>query len=115
MRVVDPATVTEWFRPPADQPILWANGAKDSITINLSLKLIKFVSDLELYTTRTDGYGLITLAALLLVLADAVPLPHSLVGSAFNMPASEKGKKPYAKAVIILTIFHHITTGIGYV
>ena len=83
--------------------------------IEVLLRLTHFTADLELYTTRTDGYGLITLAALLLVLADAVPLPQSLVGSAFNMPASEKGKKPYAKAVIILTIFHHITTGIGYV
>ena len=29
------------------------------------------------------------------------------------MPGSEKAKRPYAKAVILITIFHHITTGIG--
>lgn len=48
-----------------------------------------------------------------MVLSDAVALPESLVGSALTAPASEKTKKPYARAAIILTIFHHITTGIG--
>lgn len=62
---------------------------------------------------RTDAFGLLTLAALLLVLSDAVTLPKSLVGSSFTVPASEKGKKPYARAVILLTIFHHVATGIG--
>jgi hypothetical protein len=70
-------------------------------------------ADLEIYTTRTDAYGLITLAALLLVLCDAVPLPKALVGAAFTEPASEKVKKPYARAMILITMFHHITTGIG--
>lgn len=42
-----------------------------------------------------------------------MPLPKSLTGSAFISPASEKVKKPYARAVIVLTLFHHITTGIG--
>jgi hypothetical protein len=45
--------------------------------------------------------------------SDAVPLPDNLVGSAFTVPSSEKGKKPYARAVIILTIFHHIATMSG--
>ncbi|KAF2483853.1 hypothetical protein BDY17DRAFT_294547 [Neohortaea acidophila] len=93
MRIVDPVRVVAWFRPPVDQ-LLTAN-------------------DLEIYTTRTDAFGLWTLAAILLVLADAVPLPKSLTGSAFTSPASEKVKKPYARAVIVLTLFHHITTGIG--
>ena len=70
-------------------------------------------SDLEVYTTRTDAFGLLTLAATLLVLSDAVPLPKALVGSSFTAPASEKTKRPYAKAIIILTMFHHVTTGIG--
>ena len=47
------------------------------------------------------------------MLADAVPLPESLVGSTFTTPGSQNAKKPYAKAAILLTIFHHITTGIG--
>lgn len=50
---------------------------------------------------------------MLLVMSDAVPLPGKLIGSSFTLPASEKGKKPYARAMILLTIFHHITTGIG--
>ena len=71
------------------------------------------IPDLEIYTTRTDAFGLITLAALLLVMCDAVPLPKSLVGSSFTESTSEKAKKPYARAMILLTMFHHITTGIG--
>lgn len=93
MRIVSPATVISWFRPPQDG--------------------LPAPNDLELYTTRTDAFGLITLAALLLVLCDAVPLPASLVGSAATAPTSSSSKKPYARAMILLTIFHHITTGIG--
>lgn len=93
MRIVSPATVISWFRPPQD-------GLPEP-------------NDLELYTTRTDAFGLITLAALLIVLCDAVPLPASLVGSAATAPTSPSSKKPYARAVILLTMFHHITTGIG--
>lgn len=93
MRVVSPATVISWFRPPVD-------GYPEP-------------NDLELYTTRTDAYGLLTLAALLIVLCDAVPLPASIMGSAATAPTSDKAKKPYARAMILLTMFHHITTGIG--
>lgn len=93
MRVVSPATVIAWFRPPVD-------GRPEP-------------NDLELYTTRTDAFGLLTLAALLLVLCDAVPLPQSLVGSAVTIPTSPPSKKPYARAMILLTMLHHITTGIG--
>lgn len=93
MRIVSPATVIAWFRPPID-------GLPEP-------------NDLELYTTRTDAFGLLTLAALLLVLCDAVPLPSSLVGSAATAPASPGSKKPYARAMILLTMFHHVTTGIG--
>ncbi|KAK3702432.1 hypothetical protein LTR37_014898 [Vermiconidia calcicola] len=93
MRVVDPVTVISWFRPPAETHIQ--------------------PNDLEVYTTRIDAFGLITLAGILLVLSDAVALPESLVGSSMTVPASEKGKKPYARAIVLLTMFHHITTGIG--
>lgn len=93
MRVVSPATVIGWFRPPKD-------GLPEP-------------NDLELYTTRTDAFGLITLAMALLVLCDAVPLPASLVGSAATAPTSPSSKKPYARAMVLLTMFHHITTGIG--
>ena len=48
-----------------------------------------------------------------MVLSDAVPLPGSLVGSSFAAPGSESGKKPYAKAMILITIFHHLTTAFG--
>ena len=47
------------------------------------------------------------------MLSDAVPLPGALTGSSFTPLASDKAKKPYASAAILLTIFHHITTGIG--
>ena len=62
---------------------------------------------------RTDAFGLLTLAALLIVLCDAVPLPAALVGSAATAPSSDRAKKPYARAMILLTMFHHVTTGIG--
>jgi len=50
---------------------------------------------------------------LLVALCDAVPLPESLVGSALADPAPSKYKKPYARAAVLITIFHHVTTGIG--
>lgn len=93
MRIVNPVEVIGWFRPPVDR-LLPAN-------------------DLEIYTTRTDAFGLMSLAALLLVLCDAVPLPNALTGSALTVPTTDRGKKPYARAMILITLFHHITTGIG--
>lgn len=50
---------------------------------------------------------------LLLALADAVPLPKSLVGSSLTTPAPSQVKKTYARAAVLITIFHHVTTGIG--
>jgi len=50
---------------------------------------------------------------LLLALADAVPLPASLVGSSLSDPAPSQYKKPYARAAVLITLFHHVTTGIG--
>jgi hypothetical protein len=54
---------------------------------------------------RNDGWCLITLALILVALTNAVPF------------AAESAKKfssvSYAKAIVAVTIFHHITTGIG--
>ncbi|EME87385.1 uncharacterized protein MYCFIDRAFT_89428 [Pseudocercospora fijiensis CIRAD86] len=95
VRIIDPATVCNWFRPPIDMPIK--------------------PNDLELYTLRTDAFCLLTLSATLLILADAIPLPQNLTGSQLSeFPATTtKQKKPYAKAVILITVLHHVATGIG--
>lgn len=57
--------------------------------------------DLELYNIRTDAFGLIALAMLALVL-----------GGAGSSNASSVISKPYAKAGVWATVFHHVTTGI---
>lgn len=93
MRIVDPVAVISWFRPPIDQGIP--------------------ANDLEIYTTRVDAYGLLTLAALLVALSDAVPLPNSMTGSAFVAPVSDRSKKPYGRVIVLLTMVHHILTGVG--
>ncbi|KAK3070327.1 hypothetical protein LTR53_010654 [Teratosphaeriaceae sp. CCFEE 6253] len=98
MRIISPITVAEWFRPPAQSYLV---------------KLGTAPNDLELYNIRTDAWGLLTLAMLLLALADAVPLPASLVGSALADPAPSQYKKPYARAAVLITLFHHVTTGVG--
>ncbi|KAK5132108.1 hypothetical protein LTR08_000359 [Meristemomyces frigidus] len=98
MRIVDPARVAGWFRPP-------------SLSYQESFGMAP--NDLELYNIRTDAWGLLTIAMLLLALADAVPLPESLVGSSLSSPAPSQYKKPYARAAVLITIFHHVTTGIG--
>ncbi|KAK3655149.1 hypothetical protein LTR56_003570 [Elasticomyces elasticus] len=98
MRIISPVTVAEWFRPPAQAHLV---------------KLGAEPNDLELYNIRTDAWGLITIAMMLLALADAVPLPASMVGSSLSDPAPSTYKKPYARAAVLITLFHHITTGIG--
>lgn len=51
---------------------------------------------------------------LLVALADAVPLPQTLAGSSLGQPTTPtQYKKPYARAAVLITIFHHITTGFG--
>lgn len=70
--------------------------------------------DLELYTTRVDAWGLLALAAILIVISDAVPLPKTMAGSALTDPSiPARAKKPYAKAVIVITMLHHAATGLG--
>ncbi|CAK3883078.1 hypothetical protein D0861_04105 [Lecanosticta acicola] len=70
-------------------------------------------NDLELYTIWTDGFGLITLAAILVLISDAVPLPATLTGSALAESTPTRAKKPYARGIVLVTMFHHITTGFG--
>ncbi|KAI7164232.1 hypothetical protein KC349_g887 [Hortaea werneckii] len=86
--------VASWFRPPVQ-------AYREQI-------------DLELYNIRTDAWGLLALAMLLVALSDAVPLPPTLAGSSLaNSTAPPQYKKPYARAAVLITIFHHITTGFG--
>nr|POE60624.1 aspyridones efflux protein apdf [Quercus suber] len=93
-RVISPTTVISWFRPPVDA-LLEAN-------------------DLEIYNVWTDAFGLLALAAVLLAMADAAPLPASWTASALSSTeVPTAAKKPYARAAIVITMFHHITTGIG--
>lgn len=64
-------------------------------------------ADLELYNIRTDAWGLITIALLTLLVADALPF----LRVAPNAPAA--AKRPFAKAMVWATMLHHVTTGIG--
>jgi hypothetical protein len=70
-------------------------------------------TDLELYTIRTDGWQLIALALVLIAVADAIPLPKPLLGNSLVIAAPTQYKTPYARAVVLITILHHVATGIG--
>ncbi|GAB7358348.1 hypothetical protein MBLNU230_g2419t1 [Neophaeotheca triangularis] len=84
--------VADWFRPPSQSP------AKPN--------------DLELYNIWTDAWGLFTIALMLLILSGTVPLP-AFLSSQQHSSNSPGVKAPYAKAAILATIFHHVTTGYG--
>lgn len=114
MRVIDPVTVSTWFRPPVQGNVV-PNG---TFLLPLSAKpllcnLLTNALDLELYTIWTDGFQLLTLSFILILISDAVPLPKSLTGSALAETTPTKAKKPYARGIILITMFHHVTTGIG--
>nr|POE77432.1 hypothetical protein CFP56_09079 [Quercus suber] len=120
-RLISPTTVISWFRPPVDA-LLEANGTSLPIDPTLvlprerSILLTKglVLIDLEIYNVWTDAFGLLALGAVLLAMADAAPLPASWTGSALsNASVAMAARKPYARAAIIITMFHHITTGIG--
>lgn len=49
----------------------------------------------------------------MVIFAAAVPLPKSLTGSYGIDPAAARSLKPFARAVIVATMFHHVTTGYG--
>jgi hypothetical protein len=71
-------------------------------------------TDLELYTTRTDAFCLLALSAILLTVSDAIPLPTGYTGSQLaSSTTSTATKRPYARAVIAITMLHHVATGLG--
>jgi len=71
--------------------------------------------DLELYNIRTDAWGLLTIAAMLLILTNAIPITSSKRSS--KNPAAPAVAKPqeapYARAAIWADVFHHVVTGLG--
>ncbi|PSK34122.1 Peroxisomal membrane protein LPX1 [Elsinoe australis] len=90
-RIYDPEMVIGWFRPPAQR--------------NLA------PNDLEIYNIRTDAWGLLTIALMLVVVSGAVPIPG--INNGKSRSQYENGLQPYAKAAILADVFHHIMTGIG--
>lgn len=68
-------------------------------------------NDLEIYNVRTDAWGLLTIALMLIVVSGAVPIPF-LSNSKTNTQ-KQFGLQPYAKAAILVDVFHHIMTGLG--
>jgi len=79
--------VVGWFRPP----------------YQASLK----TNDLELYNIRNDAWGLIAIAMILVAVSGAIPIDSS------SKSSGNPAKRSYAKYVVLATIFHHISTGIG--
>lgn len=69
--------------------------------------------DLEIYTIWTDGFQLLTLALIMVILSGVVPLPAPLNAFYSKDPAAMRAAKPLARAIILATLFHHITTGYG--
>ncbi|KAG8631521.1 hypothetical protein KVT40_000661 [Elsinoe batatas] len=90
-RIYDPEMVIGWFRPPAQR--------------NLA------PNDLEIYNIRTDAWGLLTIALMLLVVSGAVQLPFLSNSKTRGQRAA--GLQPYAKAAILADVFHHVMTGVG--
>lgn len=105
-RVTDPARVSSWFRPPT-QPAMPNGKLDDRISLSDA-----DCADLEIYTIWTDGFQLLTLALIMTILATAVPLPKAFAPFTITQAAS-RTLKPYAQAIIVATLFHHVSTGIG--
>lgn len=80
-------------------------------------------TDLELYNIRTDAWGLLTIAAMLVIVSGAVPLDLFISSSDKSAgpsasrtraaTASTATKAPYARAAIAADVAHHVLTGIG--
>ena len=66
-------------------------------------------NDLERYNVRTDAWCLVTLAGLLVSLTGAIP--SHITSAPINKAALIS--KPYAKAAIMWTMFHHVATAFG--
>merc|ERR1712093_866878 len=60
-RIWDPAMVVGWFRPPAQRHLE--------------------PNDLELYNVRTDAWGLLSLAGVMVTISQAVPYPRLFASS----------------------------------
>ncbi|KAK8209003.1 hypothetical protein M8818_003967 [Zalaria obscura] len=84
--------VAGWFRPPVEFSTLASNTA----------------TDLEKYNIRTDAWGLLTIALMLLALYDAVPISNSA-----SAKEGSGAKRSLARLVIMADVFHHVMTGIG--
>jgi len=101
--------VAGWFRPTQEEANRESHPLACYTTFdchrNPMANLFEITTDLELYNIRTDAFGLIALAMLTLILTGAVPMP----GTSAN--ASTGTLRPYAKAAIWSTVFHHVTTG----
>jgi hypothetical protein len=66
-------------------------------------------NDLERYNVKTDAWCLVTLAGMLVSLTGALPSHMT------SAPISKAAliSKPYAKAAIMWTMFHHVATAFG--
>merc|ERR1711939_1224558 len=71
-RIWDPAMVVGWFRPPAQRHLE--------------------PNDLELYNVRTDAWGLLSLAGVMVTISQAVPYPR-LFASWTSKSASKTTKR----------------------
>lgn len=49
----------------------------------------------------------------MLIFANVVPLPVNIFGSFAGNTATQRTMKPFARLLILATLFHHISTGIG--
>jgi hypothetical protein len=109
-RLTDPVRVSGWFRPPS-QPVISPSGKH--LPSQRRNTLLTRPPDLEIYNIWTDGWQLITLALMLLIFSNAVPLPAALTGGAQPDAQASRARKPYAKLAILATMFHHVTTAYG--
>ncbi|KAL7009078.1 hypothetical protein EMMF5_001275 [Cystobasidiomycetes sp. EMM_F5] len=101
--------VIGWFRPPSQR----------HLTPN----------DLEVYNVKTDGWGLIALAGVLVSISSAVAWPREPLklpadgdwgNSVSSTTADAEAEEPPAEiskrignAIVAVTIFHHVTTAFG--
>jgi len=113
-RIYDPEMVAGWFRP-EDRPANSKLPLKSCLTPSPPPSPPPYylhtpgktnahpTTDLELYNIRTDALGLWALAILTIILAGVPGATSS---------SSAQAIKPYAKAAIWGTVFHHITTAV---
>lgn len=92
-------------------------------------KYADFLADLEVYNVKTDGWGLIALAGVLVSISSAVAWPREPLklpadgdwgNSVSSTTADAEAEEPPAEiskrignAIVAVTIFHHVTTAFG--